>query len=67
MNVFSKWIWGIFSTLMMIGFIGLILWLLNLVLSGQGNENYISGRGYKLTPIGALALLDCLRIGLFCG
>jgi hypothetical protein len=62
MKVISKWIFGIFSILILVGFTGLVLWLLGEVFSGHGNEAYISGRGYQWTPIAALSLMAIIPI-----
>lgn len=62
MGIHSKWNWNLFVTLIVIGFLGLVTFLLNAVISGEGNEYYISGKGYKLTPIGSLSTLAVFPI-----
>ena len=57
MRIESKWIWGAFTTLVLLSFIGFITWLILEVQMGAGNSYYISGKGYQLTPIGVLSLL----------
>lgn len=65
MNINSKWMWNIFVTLIVIGFLGIVFWSLSLMLSSQGNEYYLSARGYRLTPVGGLSLLATIPVICF--
>lgn len=56
----EKWYWRLAYPLISIAYLSFVGRLIYAVWTGHGNEHYISGAGYKLTPIGVLVFLLCI-------
>lgn len=48
---------AVVMVIVMLGFVSFVIFLINKVISGQGLDYYISGKGYEFNYLGALILV----------